>query len=78
MNVFQLCDGTYIFIRLKMKCSIQLGFASLNRTFYLSPHENIRTITLMTIHYLYSIYFVWFGFSLVLIHYSAFSAAKAM
>ena len=26
---------TDIFIRLKMKCSIQLGYASLNRTFHL-------------------------------------------
>ena len=34
-NVFHSCDGTAIFIRLKMKCSIQLGFASLNRTFHL-------------------------------------------
>ena len=38
-----------------MKCSIQLGFASLNRTFHLSPHENICTIALITIHYLYNI-----------------------
>ena len=38
-----------------MKCSIQLGFASLNRTFHLSPHENISTIALITIHYLYTI-----------------------
>ena len=38
-----------------MKCSIQLGFASLNRTFLLSPHENICTIALITIHYLYTI-----------------------
>ena len=35
MNAFHSCDGTAIFIRLKMKCSIQLGFASLNRTFHL-------------------------------------------
>ena len=41
-------------IRLKMKCSIQLGCASLNRTFHLSPHENISTIALITIHYLYN------------------------
>ena len=27
----------------------------LNRTFNLSPHDNIRTIALITIHYLYSI-----------------------
>ena len=57
MNAFHSCDGTAIFIRLKMKCSIQLGFASLNRTFHLdlSPHENICTIALITIHYLYNI-----------------------
>ena len=55
MNAFNSCDGTAIFIRWEMKCSIQLGFASLNRTFHLSPHENIRTIALITIHYLYTI-----------------------
>ena len=38
-----------------MKCSIQLGFASLNRTFHLSPHENNCTIALITIHYLYNV-----------------------
>ena len=54
MNAFNSCDGTAIFIRLKMKCSIQLGVASLNRTFHLSPHENICTIALKTIHYLYT------------------------
>ena len=37
-----------------MKCSIQLGFASLNGTFHLSPHENICTIALINIHYLYN------------------------
>ena len=42
------------FHSVKMKCSIQLGFASLNRTFHLSPHENISTIALITIHYLYN------------------------
>ena len=36
--------------------SIQLGFALLNRTFHLSPHENICTIGLINIHYLYTIY----------------------
>ena len=39
-----------------MKVPIQLGFASLNKTFYLSPHENIFTIALITIHYLYDIF----------------------
>ena len=37
-----------------MKCSIQLRFASLYRTFHLSLHENICTIALITIHYLYN------------------------
>ena len=58
MNAFNSCDGTSNFIRCEMKCSIQLGFASLNRTFHLSPHENICTIALITIHYLYNIHFV--------------------
>ena len=38
-----------------MECSIQRGKAELNRTFHLSPHENICTIALITIHYLYII-----------------------
>ena len=53
MNAFHWCDGTDYFHSVKeKKCSIQLGFASLNRTFNLSPHKNIRTIALITIHYL--------------------------
>ena len=31
------------------------GFASLNRTLHLSPHENICNIALITIHYLNTI-----------------------
>ena len=31
------------------------AIASLNRTFHLSPHENILTIALINIHYLYII-----------------------
>jgi hypothetical protein len=31
--------------------------ASLNGTFHLSPHENILTIALINIHYLYNIFF---------------------
>ena len=30
--------------------------ASLNGTFHLSPHENILTIALINIHYLYTVY----------------------
>ena len=54
MKVSHSCNGTNIFIRWKMKCTIQLGFASLNGTFHLSPHENICTIALINIHYLYT------------------------
>ena len=50
MNVFHSWDSTYIFIRWKMKCSIQLGFDSFNRTFNLSPHEIYVS---SHIHYLY-------------------------
>ena len=46
--------GTNIFIRWKMKCTVQLGFVSLNGTYHLSPHENICTIPLINIHYLYT------------------------
>ena len=35
--------------------SIQLGFASLSGPFYLSPRENILTIALINIHYLFPI-----------------------
>ena len=49
------CNGTNIFIWWKMKCTIQLGFASLNGTLHLPPHENICTIALINIHYLYTI-----------------------
>ena len=31
------------------------AIASLNGTFHLSPHENILTIALITIHYLYNV-----------------------
>ena len=54
MNVFHLCNGKNIFIRWKIKCSIQLSFALLNRTFHLSAHENICTIALINIHCLYT------------------------
>ena len=55
MNVFHSCNGANMFIRWKLECSIQLGSASLNRTFHLSTHEHIRTIALINIHYVYTI-----------------------
>ena len=45
----------YIYFHsVKDESSIQLGFALLNRTFYLSSHEYICTIALITILYLYN------------------------
>ena len=55
MNSYE-CNGTDIFIRWKIKCSIQRGEAKLNRTFKISPNENICTIARMkNIHYLFYI-----------------------
>ena len=55
MNVYDF-NGTNIFMRWKMKCSIQLGFASLNGTFHLSPNENICSIARMRKHSLFVLY----------------------
>ena len=55
MNVYE-CNGMNIFMRWKMKCSIQRGEAELNGTFHLSPNENICSIARMrNIHYLFYI-----------------------
>jgi hypothetical protein len=50
MNV-PSCNGKNIFIRWKMECSIQRGDSRV----HLSPHENILTIALINIHYLYTV-----------------------
>ena len=49
MNVYE-CNGTNIFMRWKMKCSIQRGEAELNGTFHLSPNKNICSIAQMRKH----------------------------
>jgi hypothetical protein len=43
INVYE-CDGTNIFMRWKMECSIQRGDSRVEWTFHLSPNENILTI----------------------------------
>ena len=49
-------NGTDIFMRWEMECSIQRGKAELKRTFHLLPNENSGTITRMKgIHYLFYI-----------------------
>ena len=55
MNVYE-CNGTNIFMRWKMKCSIQRGEAELNGTFHLSPNENICSIARMKKHSLFVLY----------------------
>ena len=55
MNVYE-CNGTNIFMRWKMKCSIQRGEAELNGTFHLSPNENICSIARMRKHSLFVLY----------------------
>ena len=47
---------------------LQLGFASLNGTFHLSPHENICTIALINIHYLHSLFIYHIITSIVTYH----------
>ena len=68
MNVFSFVQWNKYFHSVKMKCSIQLGFASLNGTFHLSPHENICTIALINIHYLYTNQFLSFYIVFAQIH----------
>jgi hypothetical protein len=55
MNVPSCNNGKNIFIRWKMNVPFNSAVASLNGTFHLSPHENILTIALINIHYLYNI-----------------------
>ena len=72
MNVYE-CNGTNIFMRWKRKCSIQLGFASLNGTFHLSSwikHFTFHRMKIFVplhewknIHYLFYITAKWIFFS---------------
>ena len=55
MNVYE-CNVANIFMRWKMKCSIQRGEAELNGTFHLSPNENICSIAQMRKHSLFVLY----------------------
>ena len=43
--------------------------ASLNGTFHLSPHENILTIALINIHYLYNITLHYITLHYITLHY---------
>ena len=44
-----------MFLRAMVRIFSLPAVASLNGTFHLSPHENILTIALINIHYLYNI-----------------------
>lgn len=53
MDVFHLCNSMNNFTPWRIECSIQLGFASLNRTCNVWTHEIIHTIAPINMHYLY-------------------------
>ena len=59
MNVFSFVQWNKYFHSVKDEMYHSTRFASLNGTFHLSPHENICTITLINIHYLYTNYLSW-------------------
>jgi hypothetical protein len=48
VRIFSFGEGTW-------NVPFNSAVASLNGTFHLSPHENILTIALIKIHYLYTI-----------------------
>jgi hypothetical protein len=55
MNIF-ICAMVRIFsFSERWNVPFNSAVASLNGTFHLSPHENILTIALINIHYLYNI-----------------------
>ena len=64
---FSFVQWNKYFIWRKMKCSIQCGFASLNRKFYISPHEVFCTITLINIDHFYNISLFW---SILVVHWT--------
>ena len=53
---FYSCNGKNISFGERWNVPFNSAVASLNRTFHLSPHENILTIALINIHYLYTDY----------------------
>ena len=56
MNVFIRAMARIFSFSEKWKVLFNSTIASLNKTFHLSPHENILIIALINIHYLYIIY----------------------
>ena len=55
MNVYKY-NGKNIFMRWKMKCSIQWGKAELNETFHLSLNEKSCSTARMRKHLLFVLY----------------------
>ena len=54
MNVFIRAMVRIFSFGERLNVLFNSAIASLNRTFHLSPHENILTIALINIHYLYT------------------------
>jgi hypothetical protein len=57
MNVFIRAMVRIFSFGERWNVPLNSAVASLNGTFHLSPHENILTIALINIHYLYTIHF---------------------
>jgi hypothetical protein len=57
MNVFIRAMVRIFSFGERWNVPFNLAVASLNGTFHLSPHENILTIALINIHYLYTMLF---------------------
>jgi hypothetical protein len=55
MNVFMSAMVRIFSFSERWNVPFNSAVASLNGTFHLSPHENILTIALINIHYLYTI-----------------------
>ena len=55
MNVFIRAMVRIFSFGERLNVLFNSAIASLNRKFHLSPHENILTIALINIHYLYTI-----------------------
>ena len=56
MNVFTRAMARIFSFGERRNVPFNSAVASLNGTFHLSPHENILTIALINIHYLYNIH----------------------
>ena len=55
VRIFSFGERWNVLFNSPERWNVLFAIASLNRTFHLSPNENILTIALINIHYLYKI-----------------------